>query len=215
MKKINGYDYYYASEDGKIFSNYKGKWRELKQRLNSNGYLEIDLGKTKRLKAHRIIANAYIPNLENKPQVNHKDGNKTNNHISNLEWVTNSENQLHAWSIGLQQKRLPSNAKMDFETADEIRREYRDSNISHSKLAEKYSVSKTTIGDILRGNIYIFNALEDAVIKEKKMKLNFDKSQKIRELWSTGEYSYNKLGQMFGVNHKTIKKVVENKIYKQ
>lgn len=67
---------------------------------NISGYIPITLcGKTYRL--HRIIANAFIDNPDNKEQVNHMDGNKINNCISNLEWVTNQENQIHKFKTGL------------------------------------------------------------------------------------------------------------------
>lgn len=60
------------------------------------------LGKKRPNLLHRVIAQAFIPNPDNLPEVNHKDGNRLNNSIENLEWCTSSENQLHAYKIGLQ-----------------------------------------------------------------------------------------------------------------
>lgn len=69
---------------------------------NRTGYLRVYLyseGKKKRYFLHRLVAETFIPNPENKPQVNHKDGNKQNNELSNLEWVTCSENGLHYYRV--------------------------------------------------------------------------------------------------------------------
>ena len=63
------------------------------------GYIQYELSKNNRkkfLKAHRLVAEAFLPNLENKREVNHIDGDKHNNRVDNLEWTTTSENQIHA-----------------------------------------------------------------------------------------------------------------------
>lgn len=78
--------------------------RELLQTVNLNGYATVPLsveGKSKICSVHRLVALTYLPNPENKPQVNHIDGNKLNNDVTNLEWVTQSENIQHAKAQGL------------------------------------------------------------------------------------------------------------------
>jgi len=77
------------------------KEKILKQR-NKKGYYNVILYKDKKgstLRVHRIVATLFIPNLENKPEVNHKDGNGLNNEVSNLEWCTSKENKFHSRNV--------------------------------------------------------------------------------------------------------------------
>lgn len=79
--------------------------RIIRAGLDSAGYPIVKLsafGRMKRTSLHRLVTTAFIPNPENKPEVNHKNGIKTDARLENLEWVTNSENQKHAYKIGLQ-----------------------------------------------------------------------------------------------------------------
>lgn len=101
-KDIKGYEGIYSvSNTGLIKSvSRKGNWTDviLKPCVYKKGYLYVNLNKNskgKKFKIHRLVAEAFIDNPENKPCINHKDGDKTNNNDWNLEWVTNSENTQH------------------------------------------------------------------------------------------------------------------------
>lgn len=86
----------------------KYKEKILKNNIGGHGYLRVNLWKDnicKMMKVHTIVANTFIPNPDNKRTVNHIDGNKLNNNVSNLEWATYSENLKHAHKIGL---KIPS-----------------------------------------------------------------------------------------------------------
>lgn len=101
---IEGYEGLYKVSN---LGNVSGK-KMLTPSKSSSGYYKVELYKDKISKVfwiHRLVAQTFLPNPDNKPQVNHKDGNKLNNILSNLEWVTVSENQIHAINSGL---RLPS-----------------------------------------------------------------------------------------------------------
>lgn len=101
---------YEVSNTGKVRSNNylgHGGQKELSLSKDHKGYMRVRIyvgGTRKTIKVHRAVAEAFIPNPENKPEVNHKDGNKGKNFVENLEWSTGKENTLHAYASGLREK---------------------------------------------------------------------------------------------------------------
>lgn len=110
-KDILGYEgWYQASNIGEIkrikpYKNQYAEWKSnkiLKPTKSRKGYLYVTLRKndlSSRIFVHRIIAKTYIPNYENKPYINHIDGNPLNNNVSNLEWCTQKENMIHCYNV--------------------------------------------------------------------------------------------------------------------
>lgn len=101
IKEISHTPKYFVSDDGKVFSEKYGRRCELKQ-SEHKGYRRVALStdnKRHGYPVHRLVAEAFIPNPNDKPFVNHIDGNKRNNVVSNLQWCTASENQKHAYDV--------------------------------------------------------------------------------------------------------------------
>jgi hypothetical protein len=102
LRVLDLFSGYTIREDGLITSRFG---RPVAPQAAKNGYVRVELwrdGKGKKYLLHRLLAEAFIPNPADKPCVNHIDGDKANNALSNLEWVTQSENQRHAYANGLQ-----------------------------------------------------------------------------------------------------------------
>lgn len=106
-KDIRGYEgIYQISNLGRIKSLHRDcrNGRILNPAKNNSGYLRVALsnnGKIRYDSIHRLVAEAFISNPKKLPEVNHIDGNKLNNSVENLEWVTKGENQIHAYKTGL------------------------------------------------------------------------------------------------------------------
>lgn len=115
---VNGF---LVSNTGKV----KGPKGILKTQVSTRGYEKCTIskdGKRQYFLVHRLVAQAFLPNTNNKPEVNHLDGDKLNNHVSNLEWVTRSENELHrARVLGKGLGTLNGNSKFNPEDIIETR----------------------------------------------------------------------------------------------
>jgi hypothetical protein len=165
-KSIIGYEgIYEVSDQGQVKSLAK-KWVSghktirikedtiLKFGKSFDGYLRVNLSNNRKkltIGVSRLVAIAFIPNPENKPEVNHKDGNKLNNHISNLEWVTHLENMRHCWNTGLQKGSIGNKnprTKITDEQVLEIMKEYENGK-TKTELSKKYNVTKQCIGYVI------------------------------------------------------------------
>lgn len=147
---------YKISNTGLVTKKNSNELQHLK--VHKRGYLlaHIQIGGVKTKKwvlVHRLVASLFIPNPDQKPQVNHIDGNKTNNSVNNLEWVTNSENRQHAVENDLIAKGEKLSKKLTVEQVIEIKSTYvkGSSEFGSYALARKYGVSQSLILDIIKG----------------------------------------------------------------
>lgn len=157
---VQNFSNYVASSDGALFSlnyNHTGRRKELKQKM-MRGYLNVgitnDDGVRKFLRVHRIIAQCFIDNPEGKPEVNHINGNKSDNRAENLEWVTISENRQHAFRTGLQKphscnmngnsqgSKLPQ-SKLTEADVSAIRKHHKETRKRGEKTWEQFGISET------------------------------------------------------------------------
>lgn len=169
FKKLQIGKYYFISNLGNIKTvNWKNTSKEsiLKLTKDSKGYLKVGLminGKLKTFRVHRLVAFAFIPNPENKSQINHINAIKTDNRVENLEWCTNRENSIHQRSLGIQKSKAGikrgelswmkgsknHQSKLTELQVMDIRKKFKPYVYTRVMLANEYNVSEYCIKDVL------------------------------------------------------------------
>lgn len=168
-KLIPGFNQYLIQEDGTIYSSVRnGFFEKIQPWLNKqSGYYQINLGRANRKTVHELVALAFI-GPRTKATINHKDGNKLNNHYSNLEYSTYSENNRHAFKTGL---KLPtksvSRQKFSKEEVEHIMYQYRSLNVTITTLAKAYKVHFSTIHRLVTNRTYK-NGFKNSTTKGEK-----------------------------------------------
>jgi hypothetical protein len=192
--KIPSHDNYEITKSGNVYSKTTKKW--LKKRF-TRGYHNVALyenGKITYYSVHRLVAIVFLPNPNNLPLVNHKDGNKFNNNVDNLEWISHSDNCKHARDTGITSARsLKSVQEVD-----------KDGNIiktytSIKEAAENTGCSPTNIGQVCKGKLQTTGGRRWKYVEEEEVP---DKD-KIMKRWKQIEefpnYYVSKRGKVFSV----------------
>lgn len=145
---------YYITEDGRLYNRKTNRWYK---GSDSSGYLKYDLRwKNKKYAkfAHHLVAECFLENPDNLPVVNHKDGNKRNNHYTNLEWVRATDNNIHAYKLGLKEKTNSFNNRIKFNEKN-----FKEDILWKQYLNTNYYISNTGFarniktGNLIKGKI--------------------------------------------------------------
>lgn len=150
-KYINGTDGVYVSDTGIVF--YDGEYGRFNYtpRINNCGYGRIAIkiyNKQKEKLVHRLVAEAFIPKRRGRELVNHIDGNKVNNQVENLEWVTSKQNMRHASKKGLMSKYR----RMSDQLISNILLEYTGNCHDRTRISKKYGITRYMVTSIMKNN---------------------------------------------------------------
>lgn len=204
---VPSYEGYYVSNFGRVKSFYTGKI--LKPAI-SLGYLFVHLcnnSKRKIFYVHRLVAQLFVSNPDNKPQINHRDGNRLNNHISNLEWCTSAENIKHAVEHNL----IPSCednylAKLTQEQIFYIRDN--PDNLTLKQLADMFGMAFQTISTIQLGKSWknAGGIIRDKV--DKRIPNKVREQIRAEYVYGSADFGSYGLAKKYGISQKTVLNIV-------
>lgn len=172
-------------------------------------------GEYKKLRLHRVIATAFIQNPENLPEVNHIDGDKSNNKSENLEWTTSKGNKEHAWSTGLYNNKIEDHyaAVLNNTQVNQICKML-ELGVSNDIIADKFSVCKSIISHIKNGDTWKDISRSYNIKTRKKPRKSLSDIHKVCKLISEGKDLYFILELLPNFNKKDLYRIKTKQTYK-
>jgi len=226
-KDVVGYEgVYQVSSLGRVksFQRYPVVGRILKPGKTTAGYLQVVLcrdGEQQHKLVHRLVAEAFLPRSPGNNEVNHKNGDKADNRVENLEWVTSSENRKHAIeTLGTGLGSANGNSKLTDRKVHQIRKLYATGKHTLAELAKMFDVALSTIGRVVRGDSWAHTSGRCSQDNYARGEQNGTSGlarrevKKIRKLYATSNHTQRELAEMFGVTQQTISLIVNRKSWK-
>ena len=218
---IKGYEgFYKVSNTGKVYSYRRNKC--LSQKSDKDGYKEVCLcvdEVRKYRRVHRLVAEAFIPNENCLPIINHKDGDKTNNNVFNLEWITNYGNTVHGINTNIEGRTLSSLTKEEmFILIDMYKSGYK-----HYEISERFNLKKqkdsTVFKELSDGRIHskVTGIVKQPNIKSKGGKVELERYTKAKNILI--DYFHNNLDKeeivdKYGITKAYVEQLLEGKLRK-
>lgn len=176
--RISGFEDYTITDTGKVFSHKKGTPHEMRLFKEKTGYLTVWLssnGNVSKFSVHRLVAQNFLDNPENKPCVNHKNSVRDDNRLCNIEWATYSENNKHAKDFGFNPPVYGEDTSSASITNDKARQIYLDllNGSRNVDVAKKHEVTPEMVANIKVKNIYMCALSDLPDIQKRKKRVTF------------------------------------------
>ena len=221
-KEIPGFPGYYVNTSGEVFSTRTGSWKKRKLQLGDRGYMMVEIrtaeGQPYFKTVHRLVAITFLPNPEDKPCVNHKNGIKTDNNLSNLEWCTYSENTVHAFDSGLIRARGEDNSASTLSQSqvEHVCQLLQDTNLTGKQIRDVTGVCDTVVSKIKRGVAWRHASKNYQIKKPKKISQHIEDSKVIEicKLLNTG-IPCTHIAEEVGVNKHVVYHIKSGRSYSE